>query len=95
MENNYTQQERVAICSDIATNLKQFENAKGEKVNLFNETYSFVLELKRLFNEYIHNEISLKGSLDFVEIGKKIDYYLPLYKKHQHLFVIRIKNKKK
>jgi len=85
----YTQSEKVAICSEIAKNLKNFENKKG-KVNLFNDSYSFISELKKIFNEYIKNEISLKGTLDFLEIGKKIDYYFPLNNNEKPLFVIRI-----
>jgi hypothetical protein len=92
--NKLTEQEKVSICTDIAKNLKEFENEKGQKVNLFNNEYSFVKELKKVFNEYIHNETSLKGSLHFVEINKKIDYYFPLYKNEEPLFVIRIKKNK-
>jgi hypothetical protein len=91
MNIHYTQEEKVAICADIATQLKEFQNAKGEKVNLFNEEYSFVPTLKKLFQEYIHGNNYYKGSLEFVEIGKRIDYHLPLTKKHNPLFVIRLK----
>ena len=90
----YTQQEKVTICSDIAIKLKEFENGNGVKVNLFNDSYSFVPELKRIFNEYIHGNTFFKGTLDFVEIDKKIEYHFPLYKNQKPLFVIRIKNKK-
>ena len=88
---NYTQQEKVSICSEIARQLKEFQNDKGEKVNLFNETYTFVPQLKKIFNDYIHGHTYFKGSLDFVEIDKKIDYHFPLTKNHKPLFVIRIK----
>jgi hypothetical protein len=91
MNIHYTQEEKVAICADIATQLKEFQNAKGEKVNLFNEEYSFVPTLKKLFQEYIQGNNYYKGSLEFVEIGKRIDYHLPLTKKHTPLFVIRVK----
>ncbi len=97
MSEFYTQEEKVSICSNIAIQLKEFENAKGEKVNLFNNEYSFVPQLKKIFNDYIHGNLFFKGTLDFVEIGKKIDYRFPLTKKETPLFVIRIKktNKKK
>ena len=88
---NYTQQEKVSICFEIAKQLKEFQNDKGEKVNLFNEIYTFVPQLKKIFNDYIHGDTYFKGSLDFVEIGKKIDYHFPLTKNHKPLFVIRIK----
>ena len=90
----YTQEEKVAICTDIGINLKEFENGNGVKVNLFNDSYSFVSELKKLFREYIYNDISLNGTLEFTEIDKKIDYKFPLYKDEQPLFVIRINKNK-
>ena len=66
----YTQEEKVAICTDIGINLKEFENPNGVKVNLFNDSYSFIPELKKLFREYIYNDISLNGTLEFTEIDK-------------------------
>ena len=53
MNIHYTQVEKVAICADIATQLKEFQNAKGEKVNLFNESYSFIPNLLKLEKESI------------------------------------------
>jgi hypothetical protein len=89
---SYSQIEKIQICTDIATKLKQFENSNGVKVNLFNNSYLFVKELKKIFNDYIHGNTYFKGTLDFVEINKKIEYHFPLTKNHQPLFVIRIKS---
>ena len=36
---NYSQQEKVQICIDIANNLKNFKGAGNEPVNLFNESF--------------------------------------------------------
>jgi hypothetical protein len=88
MENVYSQQEKVEICAGIAKQLRDYEGPQG-KVNLFNESYSFVGPLKGIFKEYIHGNTFLKGSLEFVEINKKIDYHFPLTKNHNPLFVIR------
>ena len=90
---NYSQTEKIEICTNIATQLKTFKGPQGA-VNLFNDNYSFVPTLKTLFKEYIHGNVYLKGELDFLEIDRKIDYHLPLTKNHNPLFVIRIGLKK-
>lgn len=84
-----TQIDKVKITVDIANKLRNFEGPNG-KVNLFNGEYSFIKELKRIFNDYIHSDKQFKGTLEFVEINKKIDYFLPNTNKRQPLFVIRI-----
>jgi len=86
----YTQKEKIQICAEIITNLKNFKGKDDTPVNLFNESYSFVKPLKQLFKDYIHGDQFYKGTLDFVEIGKKIEYHFPLTKNHKQLFVIRV-----
>jgi len=87
---NYTRSEKVEICLNIANSLKEYRGKDDTPINLFNETYSFVVALKKLFNEYINGETYFRGTLDFIEIGKKIDYHLPLTRNHNPLFVIRM-----
>jgi hypothetical protein len=87
---NYTKEERLKICTDIAQQLK-FYKSKNGAVNLFNDSYSFVKPLKQIFNDYIKNETEFRGFLDFDEIEKKIEYHFPISKNQQPLFVIRIK----
>jgi len=87
----YTISEKTDICLGIAESLKNFSGKNG-KVNLFNDTYTFVPELKKIFKEYIHGDSYFKGVLHFVEIDKKIDYHFPLTKNHKPLFVIRMNN---
>jgi hypothetical protein len=70
--NYYPQSEKITICTDISTNLKFYKNKDNVSVNLFNDCYSFVSELKKIFNEYIKNDVDLKGTS--VEIGKKIEF---------------------
>ena len=86
----YTTQEKIQICTEIVTNLKNFKGKDDTPVNLFNGEYSFVKPLKQLFKDYIHGDTFLKGTLDFVEIGKKIEYHFPLTKNHKSLFVIKL-----
>ena len=85
-----TQLDKVNITVDIANKLRNFEGPNG-KVNLFNGEYSFVNELKKIFNEYIKGTRSHKGTLEFEEINKTIEYHLPVDKKYKPLFVIRMK----
>ena len=88
---NYTIEEKTNICLGIAESLKNYSGKNGN-VNLFNDSYTFVPELKKIFKEYIHGEKYFKGVLHFVEIDKKIDYHFPLTKNHKPLFVIRMKS---
>jgi hypothetical protein len=86
----YSQEEKVQITVDIAKKLKYFETQSGQIVNLFNTNYMYVPKLKKIFNDYIHGNTELRGTLEFEEIGKKIEYRFPIYKKYNPLFVIRI-----
>jgi hypothetical protein len=87
---NLSQADKLLITVDIANKLKNFEGPNG-KVNLYNDSYSFVKELKQIFKNYINGDRGYKGSLNFVEIGKVIDYNLPQMKNKDPLFVIRMK----
>jgi len=90
MENTYSQQEKVKICMDIISNLKNFKNSENIPVNLFNENYTFVKTIKTIFNDYIHGDTYFKGTIEFEEIGKQINYHLPWTKNHKPLFVIKM-----
>ena len=87
----YTQSEKVGICLDISNKLKNFTNSNGVAVNLFNDNYTFISKLKSIFNDYIKGSIEYRGTLEFEEIGKNIEYHFPINKKQKPLFVIRIK----
>jgi len=87
--NFYSQIEKIQICTDITIKLKYLYSIDCVKVNLFNDEYSFVKELKKIFNDYIHNDTNFKGSLAFIEIGKKIEYHFPLTKNYDPFFVIK------
>lgn len=67
----YSQKERMNIIIDIMTKLKNFKLNNGETINLYDNNYSFIKELKELGNRYIKEGKTLKGILDFEEIGKK------------------------
>ena len=86
----YSQSEKIEICTDIATKLKNFEGKNG-KVNLYNDVYTFIPKLKQIMNEYIKDNKEYSGKLVFEEIGKNINYTFPVKKTKKALFVIKIK----
>ena len=88
---HYTQKEKVEICVDIAKKLKFYQNENGEPVNLFNENYTFVPKLKKIFADYIKENKIFSGKLEFEEIGKQIKYEFPISRKKKAVFVIKIK----
>ena len=84
----YSQKEKIEICLDIAKKLKFFENKNGT-INLFNESYTFVPKLKKIFQEYIKGTSDFKGTLEFEELGKIINYHFSINKKA--VFIIKLK----
>ena len=91
INNNYTKLERLQIVLDIMNKLKKF-NLGNEIIDLYNSNYSFMKELKNITNEYITHGKTCKGFIDFIEIGKKIEYIFPEKNYKKPLFVIRMKN---
>jgi hypothetical protein len=98
MNNFRTRQERLQIVLDIAKKLRNYELQNGSTMDLYNDQYSFIPELKNIFNEYVKQDdelpLDFSGLLRFEEIGKDIEYILPSTQNKLPLFVIRIKNKK-
>jgi len=91
-DEKYNQNERISICYDISTQLRGFQNEQGVAVNLLNDEYSFVKPMKKIFNDYIHDGKARNNVImDFEEIGKKIEFTLPIYKSKKPMFVIRMK----
>ena len=87
---NYTQQERLEIVLDIVTQLR-LTPGKGGNVNLYNDIYSFIPKFKKICNDYIKNEKDFNGVLYFLEIDKKIKYYLPIDNNNKAYFIIKMK----
>jgi hypothetical protein len=92
----YTKIEKLNIILDIAKKLKNFKGKNNQIVDLYKDEISFIEDFKNISNEYIkytpldNNDIKeFKGSFDFIEIGKRIDYIFPILKKEEPLFVIR------
>ena len=89
----YNYNEKVEICTDIAKKLKFFKNDKGISVNLFNENYTFIPKLKKIFSEYIKDTRDYSGILEFEEINKQIKYHFPVSRKKKATFLIKMSTK--
>ena len=84
--------ERLEIVLEIINKLKNFKSKNNTIINLYDENLcSFIKELKEIFKEYINqddknvdNIKDFKGNLNFEEIDKKIDYFLPCKKIKNH-----------
>ena len=90
----YTKMERLGIVLDIVNKLKNYECRNNTTINLYNEHLcSFITEFKEICDKYVkQDETDLRdyeGTLDFEEINKKIEYFLPCRKNKNPLFVIR------
>lgn len=94
---NRTKEERVVIVLDLIKKLKKFprgdffttNNLDNLYINLYNEEYPAIKELKKGFDEYINNEYSVSGKIKFQEINRKIEYVLPIKKTIQPIFVLK------
>ena len=91
MSEYWNRQEKVEMCLDIANKLRSFQNQQGIPVDLFQEHYSFVPKLKKIFADFIDDTKDYSGVLEFEEIGKHIKYHFPISKKKKATFVIKIK----
>lgn len=97
IKKNRTKEQRVVLVLDLIKKLKQFprsdfftnSNSNDLYVNLYNEEYPAIKELKQKFDEYINNEYSISGKIKFPEINRKIEYILPIKENIQPLFVLR------
>ena len=92
-----TRKERLEIVLGIAKKLKNYNLQNGNYMDLYQDQYSFIPELKEIFNNYVKQDdllpLDFSGILRFEEINKDIEYILPATNKKNPLFVIRMQNK--
>lgn len=104
MSNYRSKSDRVDIVLNIVRQLKMFPNPNPhikDTVDLYQDDYSYVTKLKQVFTNYIkqddeHPETmkEYRGVVFLEETLKKdIEYILPIHKKKEPLFVIRMKNR--
>jgi len=92
MKQRYTKQERLSFVMEMIKSLRNFRGENGDVVNLYNEEYEAIRTLKKVFNEYLHQNdatsISFEGSIKFDELNRKIRYRLPAFSPHKHILVL-------
>lgn len=83
-----TKTERLEIVLNISRQLKG--------MNLYDSPFPAILEIKKVMNEWVQQDddspqklYSLSGKIPFPEMQRKIEYLLPIKKKHNPLFVLR------
>ena len=87
-----TRQEKLQIVLDIVKKLSNFNASDmSRSINLYNDSYPAIAQLKIIFNEYIKTDItsSMSGKIKFPEINKTIEYILPAKTHIQPTFVLR------
>ena len=87
-----TRQEKLQIVLDIVKKLSNFNASDmSRSINLYNDSYPAIAQLKSVFNEYIKTDItsSLSGKIKFPEINKTIQYFFPAKTHIQPTFVLR------
>jgi hypothetical protein len=85
-------QEKLEIVLSIVKKLSNFNASDMSKsINLYNDSYPAIAQLKSVFNEYIKTDItsSMSGKIKFPEINKTIEYILPAKTHVQPMFVLR------
>lgn len=98
MDNNRkkNKQERLTIVLEICKKLRDFPTSTGTTIDLYNGYYDAIHEIKDVFKEYVNQDdcnpkhlIGFSGKIDFPEIGRKIEYVLPINTNANSLFVFR------
>jgi hypothetical protein len=92
-----SREERLEIVLDIAKKLRNYTLVNGNTMDLYQDTYSFISELKNIFNDFVKQDdmlpLDYSGILRFEEICKDIEYVLPATYSKEPLFVIRMEKK--
>ncbi len=86
-------QERLKVVLEICKKLKTFPTSTGSTLDLYNSYYDAIHEVKQVFNEYINqdesNLVTFSGKVDFPEMGRTIEYILPIKEGINSTFVFR------
>lgn len=92
--------ERLTIVLDITRKLKKCplsNSVENPYIDMWNTNYPAIIELKKVFNNYINqdescqkNLIGFSGKIKFPEINRVIIYKLPIYKHVESEFIIKV-----
>ena len=85
--------ERVQVVLDIAKRLKRFPKSDmSGYIDLYNSPFSAMIEIKKIFKEYIDSGIGASGKIYFHELDREIVYNLPASINKPPLFVLRARS---
>lgn len=89
-------QERVEVVLEICRKLREFPTYIGTTIDLYNSYYDAIHEIKAVFNQYVNQDDSqpkrlngFSGKIYFPELGRTIEYILPIKRGVNSLFVFR------
>lgn len=85
-------EERIHLVQPIITHLENFPTKNGTTINLYNMDYPATKQLKVIFTRYIDQNGGMSGEhgkIPFPEMGRKIEYLLPIRRGVKPLFVLR------
>lgn len=91
-----TREERLEIVLDIVKKLSKFPTTTGTYINLYEINCPAMNEIKIIFNRYINQDDSTPellvgetGKIKFPEIGRKIEFILPIKKTIPPTFILK------
>ena len=78
---------------DIINKLRNFVGQTGETVNLYNEEFSAVKQMKSDFDAYLNQDdstsVTIENIVKFEELDRKVQYRLPAFSPHQPMFIMK------
>ena len=92
-----TKKQRLEIVLDISKKLKQFSNANlSTCIDLYNSDFTAIKTIRDIFRQYIHQDdsctqllVGFSGSVHFPEMGRTIQYKLPIKSTSPPQFVFK------
>jgi len=92
MKNLLTREERIELLAPIITKLENFPTKTGTTINLYATDYPATQKLREIFTRYIEQDGGMSGEcgkIPFPEMGRKIEYLLPIRRGVSPLFVFK------
>jgi len=92
MKERYTKNQRLTFIMEMITHLRTFRGENGDIVNLYNEEYSAIRNLKQVFDSYLNQNdttsVTYEGVIKFDELNRKLQYRLPAFSPHKHMLLL-------
>lgn len=92
MSNFLSREERIELARPIITRLENFPTKTGTTINLYAMEYPATRRLREIFTRYIEQTGGMSGEygkISFPEMGRKIEYLLPIRRGVKPLFVLK------